>query len=412
MPKVLIDPGHGDKDTGTRGNGLVEKVLNLQVGLQVQNLLRAAGVEVVMTREDDRFLTLMQRTELARSSGVTHLVSIHHNGVPDPAAHGIETWQSIRGGESQQLAQAVHPRLVEALGLADRGIKSKANKLGHDWYHMLRESPVPSIITESGFVTNPSDAAVLSKLETIEKEAKAIAAGIIDFFGVDSAQRETGEILILGPAQATVEQAQVWARGRGATEEFTGLAPLYWQLAPMRGGVRPEVAYAQAAKETAFGRFGGVIDASFRNPCGLKTSRGGGNNEPAAHQRFPDWETGVNAHLDHLALYAGAPGYPRGDTPDPRHFPSIRGVSPTVEALGGRWAPSPDYGVSIVRDYLAPLLATPIPIPQPDPYAGVPEYARATARKLHEAGLLHELRGGEDFWRAMAVMDRTGAFDR
>jgi hypothetical protein len=74
----------------------------------------------------------------------------------------------------------------------------------------------------------------------------------------------------------------------------------------------------------------------------------------------------VSAHLDHLALYAGAAGYPRSATPDPSHFASISGTAPTVEALSGKWAPSADYGASIVRDFLAGLLAT-VPTPEPAP---------------------------------------------
>jgi N-acetylmuramoyl-L-alanine amidase len=116
------------------------------------------------------------------------------------------------------------------------------------------------------------------------------------------------------------------------------------------------VAYAQSAKETGYGNFGGVIDPSFRNPCGLKTTAGGSDSDPDAHQRFTTWRQGITACIDHLALYAGAPGYPRPSTPDPRHFPSIRGTARTVERLGAAWAPAPDYGLSIVRDYLTPLL--------------------------------------------------------
>jgi N-acetylmuramoyl-L-alanine amidase len=167
---------------------------------------------------------------------------------------------------------------------------------------------------------------------------------------------------ILGQAQATVAQAQAWAMSRKAADAFVNLAPLYWQEAPMRGGVRPEVAYAQAAKETAFGRFGGVIPGpQWHNWCGLKTTQGGGNYDVNAHAKFPDDLTGVRAHLDHLALYAGAPGYPLPGTPDPRHFPYIAGTAKTVEDLSGKWA-GIGYGESIVKDYLTGLLATPEPV--------------------------------------------------
>lgn len=213
---------------------------------------------------------------------------------------------------------------------------------------------------------------------------------------------------IVGTTEATVAQAQAWAGAHGAAEWFRELAPLYWQLAAAHGGVRPDVAYAQSAKETRYGLFGGVIPGpEWHNPCGLKTRQGGDNSDPSAHARFADDATGVSAHLDHLALYAGAAGYPRSTTPDPRHFASIRGTAPTVEALSGKWAPSADYGASIVRDFLTGLLATPSPEPTPAELAAL----RASLNELKAqvnrlAAMLDELQAR--LARAMAGFD-TGA---
>ena len=152
---------------------------------------------------------------------------------------------------------------------------------------------------------------------------------------------------ILGESQVRVASAEKWARAKKAAPFFPELAPLYWRFAAERG-VRPEVAFAQAAKETGFGKFGGVVDASFHNPCGMKIPRGGGNFDADAHQRFPTWAQGIIAHIDHLALYAGALSYPRTDTTDVRHVASLLGKAKTVEALGGKWAPAADYGKAIV----------------------------------------------------------------
>jgi hypothetical protein len=165
------------------------------------------------------------------------------------------------------------------------------------------------------------------------------------------------ETPILGATWTNIATARRWAENHGASARFVTNADLYFELAPPRG-LRPEVAYAQSAKETGYGNFGGVIDASFRNPCGLKTTAGGDNDDPDAHQRFDTWRQGVTACIDHLALYAGAPGYPRTNTPDPRHFAFLLGRAPTVEQLGGQWAPAVDYGISIVDDYLNPLLGS------------------------------------------------------
>ena len=163
------------------------------------------------------------------------------------------------------------------------------------------------------------------------------------------AQSGTGTPILM-TSTATVDQAKNWAAAHNASATFIMLADLYWELAP-KSGVNPVVAYAQAAHETGFGRFGGVIDATYCNPCGLKTSSGGDNNDPSAHQRFSSWREGVQAHIDHLALYAGQLGYPKSystTTPDPRHFASLFGTARTVEALSGKWAPSATYSSNIL----------------------------------------------------------------
>ena len=169
---------------------------------------------------------------------------------------------------------------------------------------------------------------------------------------VISVQAVAKPIPIIAPPTASQSQMEVWAKNNGATETFVSLAKLYYTYAPSHGGIDPVVAYAQAAKETAFGNFGGVLDESFKNPCGLKTTTGGSDTDPSAHQRFATWDQGVMAHLDHLALYAGAAGYPKasGQTYDPRHFSQIYGTAGnSVANLGAKWAPSPTYGTEVIN---------------------------------------------------------------
>ena len=159
------------------------------------------------------------------------------------------------------------------------------------------------------------------------------------------------DINIVSETEVTAKDAKKWAESKGATETFIDLADLYFEYASEHGAVNPAIAYVQAAKETGYGKFGGVLDESYNNPCGMKTSVGGADSDPNAHQRFNSWDEGVKAHLDHLALYAGAKGYPRSDTYDPRHFVTIKGKATTVNALGGNWAPSPTYGEEINKLY-------------------------------------------------------------
>ncbi len=155
---------------------------------------------------------------------------------------------------------------------------------------------------------------------------------------------------IMGAPSATLSQMETCAQNAKATPEFINLAKLYWDLASSHGGVDPVVAYAQSAKETGYGNFSGVLDSSYHNPCGLKTTVGGDDKDPSSHQSFDTWQKGVQAHLDHLALYAGAKGYPRKDTYDPRHFTTLVGKTGNdVKGLSKNWAPGESYGEDIVK---------------------------------------------------------------
>jgi len=166
-----------------------------------------------------------------------------------------------------------------------------------------------------------------------------------------SVQAAMTDMKIISETEVTAKQAEQWAKSNGATDTFAGLAQLYWKYAQEHGNVNPAIAYVQAAKETGYGSFGGVLNDSYRNPCGLKTIVGGSDSDPNAHQKFNSWDEGVQAHLDHLALYAGATGYPRSNTTDPRHFVTIKGNAVTVNALGGKWAPSLTYGEEVNNLY-------------------------------------------------------------
>ena len=183
-----------------------------------------------------------------------------------------------------------------------------------------------------------------------ERLASFLLALLVIFSVIPSIKVNAATVLdinIVSDTKLTAEQAKKWAKSKGATETFINLAELYFKYAESCGNVNPGIAYVQAAKETGYGKFGGVLNESFHNPCGLKTSSGGGDKDPDAHQRFNSWDEGVQAHLDHLALYAGANGYPKSNTYDPRHFVTIKGKAPTVNSLGGKWAPSATYGEEI-----------------------------------------------------------------
>ena len=172
-------------------------------------------------------------------------------------------------------------------------------------------------------------------------------------------------MLILNKPSATQEQCQEWINNvPNAHPLAKALIPSLWDSA-IKNGIDPVVLIAQAMKETGYFNFKGVIRPNFCNTCGLKVTKGGGAQDPGAHKRFEYWEDGIQAHADHLALYAGSPNFPKyspdcssypneqykinGNTTDPRHFACLHGKCKTVESLGGNWAPSSSYGEDIVR---------------------------------------------------------------
>lgn len=165
---------------------------------------------------------------------------------------------------------------------------------------------------------------------------------------------------ILNDTQVTLDKAQEWARNNQATSTFIDIAKLYWELAPQHGGVDPALAYAQAAKESGFGRFHDGIDESYHNPIMIKSAVG----DLKAFQRFSTWQDGISAHLDHLALYAGAEGYPKiKETLDPIHDEDLLGTVKTIEGLSNTWSQSSNYGeelVSMINTMNATILATPL----------------------------------------------------
>ena len=170
---------------------------------------------------------------------------------------------------------------------------------------------------------------------------------------------------IINKPTATYKQCELWIKSKKTANKLAlENLPIMWDCA-IKNSIDPVILIAQSMKETGWYNFGGVVPASFHNPCGLKITKGGGDQDPGAHKRFEYWEDGIQAHADHLALYAGAPNFPKyspdcashpneqyksnGSTTDPRHFTYLHGKCKTVESLGGNWAPSSSYGEDIVR---------------------------------------------------------------
>ncbi|MCC8161392.1 MAG: glucosaminidase domain-containing protein [Oscillospiraceae bacterium] len=152
---------------------------------------------------------------------------------------------------------------------------------------------------------------------------------------------------ITGEAQVTLEQAQAWAASKGAADRFIEIAPVYWYYGE-QFGIRPEVMYAQAGKETAYGNYGGAVLPEMNNWAGIKTKDASGDTTED-HETFDTPEDGVRGHYNHMSAYVGlAPiGEPHG-----RYYVVLTtawaGTIKFVEQLGGRWCPNINYGYEII----------------------------------------------------------------
>jgi len=196
-PLVLVDAGHGGGDGGAVWNGIIEKNLALTLAIQLKEQLRQLGVDVVMTRSRDEFVSLERRAEKAEEHKVDALVSLHLNSAGDEAGvRGIETYystnKSLRAVRSMQaalqlastvglkdrrgekLAAAVQRMAVQATGAVNRGTKERAYTVVHGAY-------CPSILVECGFISNPAEAERLKTKAYQVKLTSGIAKGVVAF---------------------------------------------------------------------------------------------------------------------------------------------------------------------------------------------------------------------------------------
>ena len=211
---VVIDPGHGGADFGARGaSGALEKDVVLEVARRIGASLVAAGLEVVFTREDDRFVTLPERSEIANRARGDLYLSIHANSAEDGEAHGPETYflsieasdeeamrvalteNDVFGQEaavpdsddivagilgdlilsdhmrgSSEIATAIQRNLARLNG-ASRGVKQAP-------FVVLTGVNMPAALIEIGFITNPAEARRLRTRKYQEAIAEAVVGAV------------------------------------------------------------------------------------------------------------------------------------------------------------------------------------------------------------------------------------------
>ena len=170
---IVIDPGHGGKDPGaTTKIGVYEKDIALAVALKVGALLK--DYEVVYTRTEDVYVGLSERALIANQAQAGLFVSIHCNSANNDAANGVEVYHHKRASESaKDAAEVIYNKLLSVSGLRGRGVKSKD-------LAVLRETKMPAVLIELGFISNSGDRAKLTDFAWQDEAAKAIVDGIIE----------------------------------------------------------------------------------------------------------------------------------------------------------------------------------------------------------------------------------------
>jgi N-acetylmuramoyl-L-alanine amidase len=181
LMKLYLDPGHGGADPGAQGNGLSEKDVALEIVKRIRTILLNdyEDVEVKLSRSSDVIKTLHQRTREANSWGADYYLSIHCNSA-NGSAKGYEDY--IYDGLSNFTTTAkyqdiMHEEIVKTNQLEDRGQK-KAN------FHVLRESSMPSVLTENGYIDNEHDASLMKEPAWLQKVAEGHVNGLKRIFSL------------------------------------------------------------------------------------------------------------------------------------------------------------------------------------------------------------------------------------
>lgn len=180
MVNVFLGIGHGGTDTGAIANGFKEKDLNLSIGIACRDVLERHGVNVLMSRNRDENDAL---SDVIRECNVFNpelAVDIHNNA---GGADGAEVFHTIGGGVGKTLAQNVNNEIVK-IGQNSRGVKTRVNKNGGDYYGFIRQTKAPAIIVECAFMDNKNDIAIIDTEAERKRMGAAIAKGILKTLGI------------------------------------------------------------------------------------------------------------------------------------------------------------------------------------------------------------------------------------
>lgn len=189
MSKVFIGVGHGGSDPGAVANNTKEKDLNLSIALACRDELVKHGVEVRMSRTKDEDDNISEEIKECNAYAPDLAVDIHNNA---GGGNGGEVFHSHLGGKGKTLAENILAEIVN-IGQNSRGIKTRVNSQGKDYYGFIRQTSCPAVIVECAFVDNATDLEILATEGKRQLMGQAIAKGILKTLGV-KIQAETSTI--------------------------------------------------------------------------------------------------------------------------------------------------------------------------------------------------------------------------
>lgn len=223
VKRIVLDPGHGGKDPGAMANGLKEKDVVLELAIKLKPILeKQLGCEVLLTRDNDSFITLEERTAIANTQGADLFISLHINAHPSPKVRGLETYflnlstnaeamrvaarenatsthqmsdlqdilsdimKNSKINESSRLASLVHASIIN--GLSDNSFGDIRN-LGVKQapFYVLIGAEMPAILLEIAFISNINDANNLGSPQFINELAQNISVGIRKYINTNTA---------------------------------------------------------------------------------------------------------------------------------------------------------------------------------------------------------------------------------
>lgn len=192
--KIVVDAGHGEPDGGAVGvSGVIEKDVNFAIAKKLAEVLEGRGAAVIMTREGDNGIydesastiremkvsDMKKRRKIVKKSGADLFVSIHMNSFSDKSINGLHIFYDREHPEIEELAKKVQDGIERVTGAKAHTVKTADERL-----FLMKNPPVPSLLVECGFLSNPDEEKKLADEEYQSKIAWAIADEIVKYYNI------------------------------------------------------------------------------------------------------------------------------------------------------------------------------------------------------------------------------------